>query len=225
MWYWKFSFMFYWQHVNLRPSPESSSFPGWPGDESYTSIPHLTYLGCVKVKKSYLVINDSILALLDQSEPRDFKPITLKIRPEEILVVDESNLNTMHRHSISWVLSLGVFSDDPRLFGYIVTEARQGEKTRMYCHAFRCGRVTASVTATETIRLACQATFSPGRKHSLKSRRDSQRSVRSSCSSDASSSLERHFSVVSESSWENHCYVLCCFVYSSSNAAFISVTL
>lgn len=183
------------QQFNLCPSPEQPSLPVLPGEECFTSIPHITYLGCVKVKKSYLVINDSILSLLDQSDPRQFKPITLKIRPEEILIVDESNLNTLHRHSISWVLSLGVFSDDSRLFGYIVTEARQGEKTRMYCHAFRCGRVTASVTATETIRLACQALFSPGRKHSVKSRRDSQRSMRSSVSSD-SSSLERHCSMV-----------------------------
>lgn len=153
----------------------------------------------MKVKKSYLVINDSIDTLLDKLHPKDFKPITLKIRPEEILIVDENTHETLHHHSISWVLSLGVFSEDSRLFGYIVTEARQGEKTRMFCHAFRCGRVTASVTATETIRLACQATFAPGRKDSVKSRRNSQRSLRSSTSSDAASSLELRYSAVSVS--------------------------
>ncbi|KAK3749510.1 hypothetical protein QZH41_013482 [Actinostola sp. cb2023] len=183
------------RQFNLCSSPEGTSPSALPGHESFTSIPHITYLGCVKVKQSYLVINDSILALLEKINPRDFKPITLKIRPEEILVVDESNQNTLHHHSISWVLSLGVLAEDPRLFGYIVTEARQGEKTRMFCHAFRCGRITGSVTASETIRLACQATFCPGRKDSVRLRRDSQRSCRSSFSSDVSSSLERRCSL------------------------------
>ncbi|XP_032232507.2 uncharacterized protein LOC116615017 [Nematostella vectensis] len=189
---------------NLRsftlPSPSKADVYARPGDEDFTSIPHITYLGCVKVKKSYLVINDSIATLLDKLSPRDYRPITLKIRPDEIVIVDERTSSILHTHNVAWVLSLGVFNEDSRLFGYIVSEARQGEKTRMFCHAFRCGRVTASVTATETIRLACQAMYSPGRRDSIgRTRRNSTRSNHSSSSS-LGTSLERTTTVSSASS-------------------------
>ena len=60
----------------------------------------------------------------------------------------------------------------------------KGKKTLMYCHAFRCGRVTLAASVTEAIRLASQTTYAV-RKDSIgssRSRRGSQASRASTVS-------------------------------------------
>ena len=115
------------------------------------------------MKKTYLLINEGITLLLDKAHPKEFQNIFLEIHLEEIRLIDTRDSKILHQHAIPWILKLGVYEEDPRLFGYIVSEARQGEKTRMLCHVFRCGRVTTSVAATEAIRVGCQATYSERR--------------------------------------------------------------
>ena len=134
------------------------------------------------MKKSYLLINESITSLLDKAHPKEFKNVFLEVHPEQIRIIDARDNKILHQHAIPWILLLGVYEEDTRLFGYIVSEARQGEKTRMYCHAFRCSRITSSVAATEAIRLGCQATYSDRRGSVRSSRRISFISNESSCS-------------------------------------------
>ena len=129
------------------------------------------YIGSLKVKKSYLLINQSITALLEKAHPKDFKSIYLEVQPDNIRIIDANNNAVLAHHAIPWILLLGVYEEDKRLFGYIVSEARQGEKTRMYCHAFRCSRVTSSVAASEVIRLGCQASYGDRRESIQRPRR------------------------------------------------------
>ena len=157
----------------------------WPSD--VMAFESITYLGCLKVKKSYLVIRDSISALLEKANPKDFKSINLEVHAGEIRLVDTNSETILDKHIIPWILSIGVFDGDSRLFGYIMTEARQGEKTRMFCHAFRCGRITTSVAVTEAIRLGCQAAYTDDKGGSLGRRGRSSNSVSSHGSASESS--------------------------------------
>lgn len=160
----------------------------WLGEDDVTTFSGVSYLGALKVKKSYLLINESITSLLEKAHPKEFKNVFLEVHPEQIRIIDAQDNKILHQHSIPWILLLGVYEEDARLFGYIVSEARQGEKTRMYCHAFRCSRITSSVAATEAIRLGCQATYSDRRDSVRSSRRISFISNVSSCSSSQDSS-------------------------------------
>lgn len=142
----------------------------WLGDDNVTTFTGISYLGSLKVKKSYLLINESITSLLEKAHPKEFKNTFVEVHSDQIRIADSRDSKIIHQHAIPWILLLGVYDQDTRLFGYIVSDARQGEKTRMICHAFRCSRITTSVAATEAIRLGCQATYSE--------RRDSVRSSR-----------------------------------------------
>lgn len=154
----------------------------WLGEDDVTTFSGVSYLGALKVKKSYLLINESITSLLEKAHPKEFKNVFLEVHPEQIRIIDARDNKILHQHAIPWILLLGVYEEDTRLFGYIVSEARQGEKTRMFCHAFRCSRITSSVAATEAIRLGCQATYSDRRDSVRSSRRISFISNSSSCS-------------------------------------------
>lgn len=142
----------------------------WLGDDDITTFTGISYLGSLKVKKSYLLINESITSLLEKAHPKEFKNTFVEVHANQIRIIDSRDNKIIHQHAIPWILLLGVYDQDTRLFGYIVSDARQGEKTRMICHAFRCSRITTSVAVTEAIRLGCQATYSE--------RRDSVRSSR-----------------------------------------------
>ena len=160
----------------------------WLGEDDVTTFSGVSYLGALKVKKSYLLINESITLLLEKAHPKEFKNVFLEVHPEQIRIIDPQDNKILHQHAIPWILLLGLYEEDTRLFGYIVSEARQGEKTRMYCHAFRCSRITSSVAATEAIRLGCQATYSDRRDSVRSSRRISFISNASSRSSSQGSS-------------------------------------
>ena len=133
-------------------------------------------------------MNESISLLLEKAHPKEFKNIYLEVRPEEIRLIDAKDNKILHKHAIPWILLLGVYEQDTRFFGYVVSEARQGEKTKMFCHVFRCSRITMSVAATEAIRVGCQATYSDRRDSMRSSRRISFRSDCSSGSQEGSSS-------------------------------------
>lgn len=158
----------------------------WLGEDDVTTFTGISYLGSLKMKKSYLLINESITSLLEKAHPKEFKSIYLEVHPEQIRLIDARDNKILHQHAIPWILKLGVYEEDPRLFGYIVSEARQGEKTRMICHVFRCSRITSSVAATEAIRLGCQATYSD-RRDSVRSRKVSFVSSGSNASHESSS--------------------------------------
>ena len=147
----------------------------------------IAYVGCLKVKKSYLVIKDSIAELLEKVNPKDFKSVSLEVHPGEIRLTETNSDKLLQEHALPWILSIGVFDRDPRLFGYIKTEAKQGEKTRMFCHVFRCGRITTSVTVTEAIRLGCQASYMTDRGNTALNRRRSSNSISSQGSTGESS--------------------------------------
>ena len=191
----------------------------WLGEEDITTFTGISYLGSFKVKKTYLLINESITSLLEKAHPKEFKNIYLEVHPGEIRLIDARDNKILHQHAIPWILLLGAYEQDTRLFGYIVSEAPQGEKTRMFCHVFRCGRITSSVAATEAIRLGCQATYSV--------RRDSVRSTRrisfvSDCSSECQGSsssppLDTSDSLVStdvRGSLYRHCCSVMLFAHS-----------
>lgn len=160
----------------------------WLGDDDVTTFTGISYLGSLKMKKSYLLINESITSLLEKAHPKEFKNIYLEVHTEQIRIIDARDNKILHQHAIPWILLLGVYEEDTRLFGYIVSEARQGEKTRMFCHVFRCSRITSSVAATEAIRLGCQSTYSDRRDSVRSSRRISFISNGSSCGSQESTS-------------------------------------
>ena len=143
----------------------------------------VTYLGSHKIRKSLLSIKDSMQEILNKVSPKDFRTVSVEVRCSEIHILDGDDETLLGKHLVPWVLSMGVFEEDPRLFGYIVSEAHQGEKTRMYCHAFRCGRTSSAAAVTEAVRVASQATYG-ARKNSLgsTSRRGSQLSRTSSAS-------------------------------------------
>ena len=144
----------------------------------------VVYLGSHRIKKSLLSVKDSIQDILNKSNPKDFKAVSVKVHCTEIHILDIDNETTLAKHVVPWVVSMGVFERDPRVFGYIVTEARQGKKTLMFCHAFRCGRVTSAASVTETIRIASQTTYSARKDSigSIRSRRGSQASRTSTLS-------------------------------------------
>lgn len=160
----------------------------WLGEDDVTTFTGISYLGSLKVKKSYLLINESISSLLEKAHPKEFKNIYLEVHPEEIRLIDARDNKMLQQHAMPWILLLGVYEQDTRLFGYIVSEARQGEKTRMICHVFRCSRITSSVAATEAIRLGCQATYSDRRDSVRSTRRISFVSSSSNGSKESSSS-------------------------------------
>ena len=140
------------------------------------------------MKKTYLLINEGISSLLEKAHPKEFKTIFLEVQSENIRIIDGRDSKILHEHAIPWILKLGIYEEDPRLFGFIVSEARQGEKTRMLCHVFRCGRVTTSVAATEAIRLGCQATYSERRDSARANKRISFLSSSSNGSQECSGS-------------------------------------
>ncbi|XP_068682779.1 uncharacterized protein [Montipora foliosa] len=163
--------------------------PGsWLGEKDVTTFSGISYLGSLKMKKTYLLINEGISSLLEKAHPKEFKTVFLEVQSENIRIIDGRDSKILHEHAIPWILKLGIYEEDPRLFGFIVSEARQGEKTRMLCHVFRCGRVTTSVAATEAIRLGCQATYSERRDSARANKRISFLSSSSNGSQECSGS-------------------------------------
>ena len=114
------------------------------------------------MKNSLLVINDSIHALLEKVNPKEYARVNLEIKDSSTLTVTSESGLKGEEHSIAWILSLGLYNHDGRYFGYIVSRTKGG-KTRMFCHVYKCSNVMMSATILEGIRSACQNTLAPER--------------------------------------------------------------
>ena len=153
-------------------------------------------IGTLKVKKSYLVINDSIRALLEKINPKEYRVVDLQIKESCVIVTNSESREHFEQHSIPWILSLGLYSEDGRYFGYIVSSTKNG-KTKMLCHVYKCKKVMVSASILEGIRSACQSALTQNQipRYSNSMPRDAFRSrlvtspdamSRSSTSSDVS---------------------------------------
>ena len=119
----------------------------------------LVYLGSYKVKKSFLVVNDNISSVLDQRDSKDYTVAKIELYRDAIHLKNSRQDRLLDMHQLEWILSMGLFDEDRRYFGYISSKAFQGSKTRTSCHVFRCNRVGLASQIMETIRRACQATY------------------------------------------------------------------
>ena len=123
------------------------------------SFDELVYLGSHKVKKSFLVVNDNISSVLDHSDSKDYTVAKIELYKDAIHLKNSKQDRILDIHQLEWILSMGLFDEDRRYFGYISSKAFQGSKTRTTCHVFRCNRVGLASQIMETIRQACQATY------------------------------------------------------------------
>ena len=123
------------------------------------SFDDLVYLGSHKVKKSFLVVNDNISSVLDQRDSKDYTVAKIELYRDAIHLKNSRQDRLLDMHQLEWILSMGLFDEDRRYFGYISSKAFQGSKTRTSCHVFRCNRVGLASQIMETIRRACQATY------------------------------------------------------------------
>lgn len=123
------------------------------------SFDELVYLGSHKVKKSFLVVNDNISSVLDHRDSKDYTVAKIELYRDAIHLKNSRQDRLLDIHQLEWILSMGLFDEDRRYFGYISSKAFQGSKTRTSCHVFRCNRVGLASQIMETIRRACQATY------------------------------------------------------------------
>ena len=123
------------------------------------SFDDLVYLGSHKVKKSFLVVNDNISSVLDHSDSKEHTVAKIELYKDAIHLKNSKQDRILDIHQLEWILSMGLFDEDRRYFGYISSKAFQGSKTRTTCHVFRCNRVGLASQVMETIRQACQATY------------------------------------------------------------------
>ena len=145
------------QRQRFSSPDRPKSYYGQLKSENQCSYPGIIKIGSLKVKNSLLVINDSIAALLEKVNPKEFYRVDLEIKDSSTLVVTSDSRLKAEEHAIAWVLSLGLYNNDGRYFGYIVSKTKGG-KTRMYCHVYKCSTVMMSATILEAIRSACQNT-------------------------------------------------------------------
>lgn len=133
-------------------------------------------IGSVKVKKSLLVINDCIQTSLEKINPKEYARVNLEINEDSVLTVTSEAGVKQEEHSIAWILSLGLYNNDGRYFGFIVSRTKGG-KTRMFCHVFKCSTVMMSATVLEGIRCACQNTMVQNRNQAPRCSSSMPRSV------------------------------------------------
>ena len=119
-------------------------------------------IGSLKVRKSLLVINDYIHELLEKVNPKQYALVQLEVKDSSVILVTSDSGMKVEEHSIAWILSLGLYNNDGRYFGFIVTRTKGG-KTRMFCHVYKCSTVMISATILEGIRNACQGGTANGR--------------------------------------------------------------
>lgn len=123
------------------------------------SFDELVYLGSHKVKKSFLVVNDNISSVLDHTDSKEYTIAKIELYRDAIHLKDSKQDRLLDIHQLEWILSMGLFDEDRRYFGYISYKAFQGSKTRTACHVFRCDRVGLASQIMETIRQSCQDTY------------------------------------------------------------------
>ena len=150
------------QRQRFSSPDRPKSYYGELQSENQCSYPGIIKIGSLKVKNSLLVINDSIATLLEKVNPKEYSRVDLKIKDSSTLVVTSESRLKAEEHAIAWILSLGLYNNDGRYFGYIVSKTKGG-KTRMYCHVYKCSTVMMSATILEAIRSACQNALAPGR--------------------------------------------------------------
>ncbi len=141
-----------------RSLPRMSTSVSRRGNE-LASFDELVYLGSHKVKKSFLVVNDNISSVLDHRDSKEYIVSKIELYRDAIHLKDSKQDRLLDIHQLEWILSMGLFDEDRRYFGYISSKAFQGSKTKTSCHVFRCNRVGLASQIMETIRQACQATY------------------------------------------------------------------
>lgn len=175
-----------------------------PSKHELANFDDLIYLGSYKVKKSPLVVNDNILSVLNHSDSKHYKYAKVELYRDAIHLKDIKADRILDIQQLDWILSMGLFDEDRRYFGYVSSTAFQGSKTRTFCHVFRCNRVGLAREILETIRQACQATFlAKMPDHSSEFRFRTNSSASSSSEGSMSSSSET-MSVGSTVSFLNH---------------------
>jgi len=150
------------QRYSSADRPRSYYGQAHPKRHGQFCYPGIVKIGSVKVKSSLLVINDSIHALLEKVNPKEYYRVDLEIKDSSTLLVTAQSRLKTEEHSVAWILSLGLYNNDGRYFGYIISKTKGG-KTRMFCHVYKCSTVLMSATILEAIRSACQNSLTPGR--------------------------------------------------------------
>eukprot|EP00794_Sanderia_malayensis_P020177 gene20177-22152_t len=140
-------------------SPErTKSLYGVPEIGEQNSFSGLIKIGSLKVKKTYLVINESIGALLEKTNPKEYKKVNISVQQSSIEVSNPISAEIEDEHSVPWVLSLGLYNKDDRYFAFTVTRTKNA-KRRVFCHVFRASRAFMAALVLESIRRACQSTL------------------------------------------------------------------
>ena len=150
------------QRQRFSSSEQPQSLFGLAENQRQTSFTDVIKIGSLKVKKSYLVINDCIRSLLEKTNPKEYRCVSLEITESVLRISNANTGDNEEQHSVPWVLSLGLYNRDGRYFGYIVSKTKNG-KTRMFCHVYKCTRVKISASILEGIRSACQNTLAPSK--------------------------------------------------------------
>ncbi|XP_028398504.1 uncharacterized protein LOC114522083 [Dendronephthya gigantea] len=156
-----------WSSMGVLATPRSSKARSLPRmctprsrrNNEVANFDELVYLGSHKVKKSFLVVNDNISSVLDHRDSKEYTVAKIELYKDAIHLKNSGQDRILDIHQLEWILSMGLFDEDRRYFGYISSKAFQGSKTRTSCHVFRCNRVGLASQILETIRQACQATY------------------------------------------------------------------
>ena len=80
----------------------------------------------------------------------------MDISSDRIRLSDVSTSAIFAAHQTTSIASLGAFSEDSRVFGYVVKQKRMGTK----CHIFRCSRPSEGLAVIDIIRDVCQESYS-----------------------------------------------------------------
>lgn len=154
-----------WTSLSVLSTPRSRQTRSLPrlnslrssASKEIATFDELVYLGSCKVKKSFLIVNDSIASVLNHRASKDYTVAKMELYKDAVHLKNSKEDRLLDIHQLDWILSMGLFDEDRRYFGYISSKAFQGSKTKTSCHVFRCNRVGLASLIMKTLRQACHA--------------------------------------------------------------------
>ncbi|XP_065179086.1 uncharacterized protein LOC135809627 [Sycon ciliatum] len=113
------------------------------------------YVGSVLVQTTFSVIDEAAKRLLSSTNPAKINFAFMDVGEDRIRLTGITNSVIFAAHPTSSIASLNVFSEDGRVFGYVVKQKGSGTK----CHVFRCSRPSLAFAIVDIIKDVIQDNY------------------------------------------------------------------
>eukprot|EP00117_Sycon_ciliatum_P009139 scpid8499/ scgid1064/ len=141
----QFKSMTYPRHVMLRE--------GGVGQAGQFSVKHI---GSLTVQSAYNSIDEAGRKILAQTHPAKVEFSFMDLDTDRVQLRKTTSNVIYASHQTHAISSVGAFSEDCRVFGYVL---RQRASPDPVCHIFRCSRPSTALAILECIKDMCQESY------------------------------------------------------------------